>query len=66
MDIAWSRGARAPRAWDAVLAFGLVVMFAEPGFDPYHHVSGSLWATAGVLGTAALAWGAGSGRGLSG
>jgi hypothetical protein len=42
MDIAWSRGARAPRAWDAVLAFGLVVMFAEPGFDPYHHASGSL------------------------
>ena len=41
---------------DALLAAGLVVAFSEPGFDPYHHDSGTVWAAAGVLGAAALAW----------
>ena len=47
---------RAPRAWDALLAAGLVFAFSEPGFDPYHHDSGTVWAVVGVLGAAALAW----------
>lgn len=47
---------RAPRAWDALLAAGLVFAFSEPGFDPYHHDSGTIWAAVGVLGAAALAW----------
>ena len=47
---------RAPRAWDALLAAGLVFAFSEPGFDPYHHGSGTVWAAVGVLGAAALAW----------
>lgn len=51
MDIAWI-----PRARDAVLAAGLVLAFSEPGFDPYHHSSGTVWAAVGVLGAAALAW----------
>jgi signal transduction histidine kinase len=51
MDIAWF-----PRARDAVLAAGLVLAFSEPGFDPYHHSSGTVWAAVGVLGAAALAW----------
>jgi len=65
MDIAWR-----PRAWralprrlavripvtDIVLALGLIFAFSEPGFDPYHHDGGSVWAAAGVLGAAALAW----------
>lgn len=63
--------ARRPRAWkamsrllarcrvravDALLAVGLAFAFSEPGFDSYHHDSGRLWATAGLLGAAALAW----------
>ena len=51
MDIAWF-----PRARDAVLAAGLVLAVSEPGFDPYHHSSGTVWAAVGVLGAAALAW----------
>lgn len=53
MDVAWY-----PRASpaDVVLAVGALVGFSEPGFDPYHHDSGTLWAAAGVLGAAALAW----------
>jgi len=47
---------RAPRAWDVLLAAGLVFAFSEPGFDPYHHGSGTVWAAVGVLGAAALAW----------
>jgi signal transduction histidine kinase len=45
-----------PRAADAVLAVGLIVAVSEPGFDPYHHDGGTIWAAAGVLGAAALAW----------
>lgn len=51
MDFAW----RPPTA-DVVLAAGLVFAFSEPGFDPYHHASGTLWAAAGALAAAALAW----------
>ena len=53
---AWSPRAWSPRAWDALLAAGLVIAFSEPGFDPYHHYGGTAWATAGVLGAAAVAW----------
>jgi len=51
MDFAW----RPPTA-DVVLAAGLVFAFSEPGFDPYHHASGTLWAAAGALAAAAVAW----------
>ena len=61
---------RRPRAWpapalnvfrgvrgtDILLAAGLALAFSEPGFDPYHHDSGAVWAAIGVLGTTALAW----------
>ena len=56
MDIVRSPRAWSPRAWDALLAVGLVIAFSEPGFDPYHHSGGTAWATAGVLGSAAVAW----------
>jgi signal transduction histidine kinase len=61
MDIArspraWSPRAWSPRAWDVLLAAALVIAFSEPGFDPYHHYGGTAWATAGVLGAAAVAW----------
>ncbi len=65
MDIAWHRRAwpapvpRLPgrvRGTDAVLAAGLIVAFSEPGFDPYHHYSGTAWAAAGVIGAGAVAW----------
>jgi signal transduction histidine kinase len=56
----WRAHSRNPfsgvRAADALLAFGLTVAFSEPGFDPYHHYSGTLWAAIGALGAAALAW----------
>ncbi len=53
MDVAWY-----PRALSSgvLLAAGALVAFSEPGFDPYHHDSGTLWAAAGVLGAIALAW----------
>lgn len=51
MDFAWH-----PPAADVVLAAGLVFAFSEPGFDPYHHASGTLWAAAGVLAAAAIVW----------
>ncbi|MGH3251317.1 MAG: sensor histidine kinase, partial [Trebonia sp.] len=41
---------------DIALTVGLIAAFSEPGFDPYHHDSGTVWAAAGVLGAAALAW----------
>jgi signal transduction histidine kinase len=41
---------------DAVLALGLIFAFSEPGFDPYHHDSGTVWAAVGVLGATVLAW----------
>jgi signal transduction histidine kinase len=41
---------------DAVLALGLIFAFSEPGFDPYHHDGGTVWAVVGVLGAATLAW----------
>jgi signal transduction histidine kinase len=41
---------------DAVLALGLMYAFSEPGFDPYHHDGGTVWAVAGALGAATLAW----------
>ena len=65
MDIAWRPGARSatPRrlpggvpVGDAVLALGLIFAFSEPGFDPYHHDGGTVWAAVGVLGAAVLAW----------
>jgi signal transduction histidine kinase len=65
MDIAWRPRARPapPRRLpggvplgDAVLALGLIFAFSEPGFDPYHHDGGTVWAAVGVLGAAALAW----------
>ena len=65
MDIAWRQRARpAPPGrlpgglpvGDAVLALGLIFAFSEPGFDPYHHDGGTVWAVVGVLGAAALAW----------
>lgn len=65
MDIAWPLRARPapPRrlpggvpVGDAVLALGLIFAFSEPGFDPYHHDGGTVWAAVGVLGAAALAW----------
>jgi signal transduction histidine kinase len=65
MDIAWRPRALPgltrrlpgrPRGIDALLAAGLVLAFSEPGLNPYHHDSGTAWATAGVLGAAALAW----------
>jgi len=64
MDIAWRPGARSatPRrlpggvpVGDAVLALGLIFAFSEPGFDPYHHDGGTVWAAVGVLGAAVLA-----------
>ena len=56
--------ARRPAAWavhgvrgtDALLAAGLAFAFTEPGFDPYHHSSGTLWAATGLIAAAALAW----------
>jgi signal transduction histidine kinase len=51
MDFAWR-----PPAVDVMLATGLVFAFSEPGFDPYHHASGALWAATGVLAAAAVAW----------
>ena len=45
-----------PPAVDAAVAFGLVCVFSEPGFDPYHHYSGPAWAAGGVTAAAALAW----------
>jgi signal transduction histidine kinase len=51
MDFAWR-----PPAADVALAAGLAFAFSEPGFDPYHHSSGTLWAAAGVLAAAAVAW----------
>src|ERR1700692_3892796 len=66
MDIAWRPRARrgGPRrrlpgqvaVSDAVLALGLVVAFSEPGFDPYHHDGGTVWAAVGVLSAVTLAW----------
>jgi signal transduction histidine kinase len=41
---------------DAALALGLMYAFSEPGFDPYHHGSGTVWAVVGALGAATLAW----------
>jgi signal transduction histidine kinase len=38
------------------IALGIVAVFSEPGFDPYHHYSGSWWAAGGVAAAAALAW----------
>lgn len=45
-----------PPAADAAVAFGLVCAFSEPGFDPYHHDSGAVWAAGGVTAAAILAW----------
>jgi signal transduction histidine kinase len=65
MDIAWHPRARPVltrhlpgrvRAADVVLAAGVLLVFSEPGFDPYHHDSGTAWAAVGVFGAAALAW----------
>jgi len=33
-----------------------VCAFSEPGFDPYHHYSGTAWAAGGVIAAAVLAW----------
>jgi signal transduction histidine kinase len=51
----WPRALRPPAA-DAAVAFGLVCVFSEPGFDPYHHYSGPAWAAGGVTAAAALVW----------
>jgi signal transduction histidine kinase len=66
MDIAWRPRARqggpARRlpgqvpVNDVVLAIGLLFAFSEPGFDPYHHDGGTVWATVGGLSAVALAW----------
>ena len=65
MDIAWRPRARpaSPRRLlrripvsDAAAALGLIYAFSEPGFDPYHHDGGTVWAAVGVLGAATLAW----------
>jgi signal transduction histidine kinase len=66
MDFAWrARGwtalSRRLARWrmdavDTLLAVGLIAAFSEPGLDSYHHDSGTLWATAGVVGAASLAW----------
>lgn len=66
MDIAWRPRARhgqpsrrlpgqVPLS-DALLALGLLVAFSEPGFDPYHHDGGTVWAAVGVLSAVLLAW----------
>ena len=41
---------------DALLVLGLLVAFSEPGFDPYHHDGGTVWAAVGVLSAVTLAW----------
>ena len=65
MDIAWYARARPAlarrlrgqlRGTDALLAAGLILAFSEPGLDPYHHNSGTAWATVGAVGAAAVAW----------
>ena len=66
MDIAWRPRARPGQPSrrlpgqvhlsDALLALGLIVAFSEPGFDPYHHDGGTVWAAVGVLSAVLLAW----------
>ncbi|HEY4465092.1 MAG TPA: histidine kinase [Streptosporangiaceae bacterium] len=45
-----------PPAADAAIAFGLAAVFSEPGFNLYHHDSGSWWAVGGLVAAFALAW----------
>lgn len=66
MDIAWRPRARHGQPSrrllgqlplsDALLALGLLVAFSEPGFDPYHHDGGTVWAAVGALSAVTLAW----------
>ena len=41
---------------DAAIALGLGAVFSEPGFNVYHHDSGSWWAVCGLAAAFVLAW----------
>src|SRR5258708_9384289 len=45
-----------PPTADAAIALGLAAVFSEPGFNVYHHDSGSWWTVGGLVAAFALAW----------
>ena len=56
---AWRRTGHTPLrppAVDTAIALGLAAIFSEPGFNVYHHESGSWWAAGGLAATLPLAW----------